>query len=138
MGETYRQLRERHQKEINQFPIVFAFSKQQLSDGVKKAFDLDLNTSASELRSIGCGGFILKKDADALHEMLSRHGKELKEGQQDYNFCYEMFVYEMNDHEFSYTGDLEEVLNACSVTNEELEKSVTLQKALAAARKKCN
>ena len=52
MKETYRELKQRHQKEINDFPIKFAFTPQQLDDGMR-----ELGTS--EIMQIGTGEFMI-------------------------------------------------------------------------------
>ena len=36
MGETYLEMKERHQKEVNDFPMAFAFNKEQLESALQK------------------------------------------------------------------------------------------------------
>ena len=38
--ETYRQMQTRHQKEMNDFPIAFAYDEKQFNDGMNIEVDL--------------------------------------------------------------------------------------------------
>lgn len=134
----YKELKDRQQAEVNAFPMVFAFSRQQLVEGMRK---LDLPPSATDqVCSIGAGGFCRKSDAPRLHEMFRRHRKELwdaiaadKNGQ---GFVYSMFVCELENHEYSYTGDVQDTLDALGITSRVMEKMPQLEKGLLLACRK--
>lgn len=68
----------------------------------RKQADLD------KVYSIGYGGYIQKKDADLLHETRARHDAEMAaaiaEDTTGEGFIYEMFLYELYNHEYGYTG----------------------------------
>lgn len=73
-AETYVQMKERHQKEVNEFPMMWAFNNDQFAQGMKK---LGLQeTDTDKIYRIAPGGFIRKTDADKLDEMFTRHEKE--------------------------------------------------------------
>lgn len=36
LAKAYLDLKERHQKEINEFPMAFAFNEEQLQEALKK------------------------------------------------------------------------------------------------------
>lgn len=50
-------------------------------------------------------------------------------------FVYEMFLYEMDNHEYGYTGDLEDTLDALGMTIEEIAASEKLMAGLEKAKK---
>ena len=76
-AETYVQMKERHQKEVNEFPMMWAFNNDQFAQGMKK---LGLQeTDTDKIYRIAPGGFIRKTDADKLDEMFTRHEKEREE-----------------------------------------------------------
>lgn len=64
--ESYAQMKERQQREVNGFPLAFAFSDRQFAEGMR-ALDLD-PTDKDKIVSIGGGGFIRKADEDAFTE----------------------------------------------------------------------
>lgn len=45
-------------------------------------------------------------------------------------FLYQMFLYELDNHEYGYTGDLEDTLDCLGLTWEELKASPVMLKAL--------
>ena len=55
------------------------------------------------------GGYVQKKDADLLHQTTERHNKEMEaaiaEDKTGEGFIYEMFLYELDNHEYGYTRD---------------------------------
>ena len=132
----YVTLKNKHQKEINDFPFGFAFSESQFNDMMINKFGLTPEDT-DKIYSIGSGGYIRKTDADAMHEMFARHAKEretaIKENKDDY--IYHMFNYELANHEYSYTGDLEDTLDALGLTYEEVKADKIMYEALKRAIK---
>ena len=105
-----------HQKEVNEFPFVFAFSDEQFRKRIKEKWNLDMDNKdhLKQIYSIGAGGFILKSDSKAMHEMFDRHSAERKQFTQNFNHLVEVIKYEMANHEYGYTGDPTDALNALS------------------------
>ena len=133
----YEIMKEKHQKEFDEFPVAFAFSDEQFKEGMKK---LGLNENdIDKVCSIGNGGFIKKTDAKAFNEMFKRFDKEMKKAiENDKNgtgFIKDMFYYELGNHEYIYTYELEETIDALDLTMEEIEKNENLRKGLQLARK---
>ena len=132
----YVALKNKHQKEINDFPFGFAFSESQFNDMMINKFGLTPEDT-DKIYSIGSGGYVRKTDADAMHEMFDRHAKEreiaIKENKDDY--LYHMFNYELANHEYSYTGDLEDTLDALGLTYEEIKADKRMYEALKRAIK---
>lgn len=139
MSETYRQLKNRQQEEFNKFPLGFAFSNSQFKEMMEK-WGLK-ETDTDKIYSIGLGGYVRKSDHAAFHEMLSRHSKEFKqaiaEDKTGEGFIYQMFLYELNNHEYGYTGDESDTLDALGYTVEEINSDERLlhglKKAMEAA-----
>ena len=116
INETYKQMKARHEKEYNaRFdelkPLVFyAFGRDQQNAAIAAYKDAD--GKLDELASAGAG---LMGDYTALKQLinlLDRHADELTEALQNREFSKGAFKYEMANHEYSYTYDDEEVLNA--------------------------
>lgn len=115
--ESYRELRERQQKEFNELPLGFAFSMEQFR-GMMEEWGLDPEKDQDKLYQIPGGGFIQKKDHKHFHEVADRHAAELEAAKKSdtdgTGFLYQMFLYELDNHEYGYTGDLEDtVWNVC-------------------------
>ncbi len=70
---------------------------------------------------------------------MDKHQKEIEEAiEADVDgtgFVYEMFLYEMDNHEYGYTGDLEDTLEALGMTIEEIDGSEKLKAGLEKAKK---
>ena len=134
----YKVLSDRHQREVDAFPFMFAFSQKQFDEGMVERFGLK-PTDTDKILSIGGGGYIRKSDRDALHEMMNRHAAETQAAidadETGEGFVRDMFVYELDNHEYSYTWDLEPTLDALGLTLEEVEADPKLKHGLQEARK---
>lgn len=130
---TYKELKDRQQEEINAFPFIWAFNEKQLADGMRK-LGLNPDTDKDKLCSIGGGGIIRKTDAEAMRAMFERHRRELQEAiaadKTGEGFIYDMFSTELANHEYSYTGDVTDAVNACGLTVEQLNANPALIKGL--------
>lgn len=128
----YQELRDRQQKEFNDFPFMWAFNKKQFAEGMEK---LGLKeTDTDKIYSIGGGGFIRKTDSEALHEMLDRQTAEMKKAIADdptgEGFIYDMFDYELANHEYGYTGSVTDALDCLGMTAEQIEADERLSHGL--------
>jgi len=133
----YSELRQKQQKEVDEFPFGFAFNNEQFKEMMEK-FGLTENDT-DKIYSIGAGGYIRKSDADAMHKMFTRHEQERKQAIENdkdgTNYIYEMFRYELDNHEYCITYDLEPTLRALGLTEEEVNKNPKLLKGLKKALK---
>ena len=131
-------LRKKQQEEFNKLPLGFAFSNEQFAEMMKE-WGLDPDKDTDKIYRLPGGGFIQKKDHSLLHETIDRHKKEMDEAiEADLDgtgFVYEMFLYEMDNHEYGYTGDLEDTLESLGITSEEIESSEKLMAGLEKAKK---
>ena len=138
--ETYQKMRERQQNEYNAFSktcMFFAFSNEQFNEGMKK---LGLNTNDTDkIYSIGLGGFILRTKSKEQFKLLDRFDAErknaIKNDKDGTGFIKEMFEYEMYNHEYGYTRDISDTLDALGITAEEIATNENLSNGFNIARK---
>lgn len=134
----YLELKQKQEKEVNEFPLGFAFSKEQFEEMMKK-FGLDVNDT-DKIYSLGAGGYVKKSDAEAMDNMFLRHAEERQKAIDDdktgTGYIYEMFAYELANHEYCVTYDLDETLDALNLTMEEIKKDKRLMNGLKKALKK--
>ena len=136
----YLKLQNKHNEEFNNFPMMFAFSKESLKEGLVK---LGLNeTDTDKIVSIGYGGFIRKADKEAYVEMTIRQAKERKQAIENDKtgdgYIYQMFLTELNNHEYGYTYDYEDTLNSLGMTIKEINANPVMKKAFEKACSKFN
>lgn len=139
--ETYQELRNRQQQEVNAFPMVFAFSDKQFVEAMRE-LGLDPSETDKIYALPGTGGFYRRSDAPALHEMFDRHERERQEAiaadETGDGFVFQMFRDELANHEYNYTGDLDETIEALGLTVAEINSSPKmlhgLEKAIKAQR----
>lgn len=134
---AYQEMITQHQAEFNNFPMFFAFNNQQFDEGLQK---LGLNpTDTKSVCSFGAGGFYRKADEPKLHEMLDRHHQEIADAiaadLTGDGFIYDMFDYELSNHEYAYTQDLSDTLHALNLTPEEVNADSRFLHALSRATK---
>ena len=133
---AYKELRDRQQKEANAFPFGFAFGNDQFVEMMKKwklchgRDGKPTKNDISKIYSIGYGGFVQKKDAPAFHEMMTRHTKEMDDAiaadPDGTGFIRQMFEYEMFNHEYGLTYDIEDTLDALGLTAEQVKSDERL------------
>lgn len=132
----YEEMTNRHQAEANAFPFGFAYSDKQFLEMMKK-WDLchgqdgrPTKADYEKIFSIGAGGYIRRTDADSLHEMCSRHRKEINDAidadKTGEGFIYDMFRYEMGNHEYGLTFDPDDTLDACGLNMMLVQKNPAL------------
>ena len=135
--ESYQAMQARHQREVNAFPMKWAFNNQQLEQGMR---ELGLNPSqTNEIVGIGGGGFIRRSDRQAFIDMFKRQNAEQKAAlaaqKTGDEYAYQMFLHELGNHEYVITGDLSDTLDACGLSAEQINNDPKLRKALARAIK---
>ena len=126
---TYKELKDRQQAEINAFPFIWAFNENQFADGMRR-LGLDPTADRGQIVHVGGGGYIRKADKKALEDLFTKHRRELQEAiaadKTGDGFIYDMFYTELANHEYSYTGDVTDAVNACGLTVEQLNANPAL------------
>ncbi len=135
--ETYQEMKKRQQEELKKIPIKYAFSDEQLKKGMK---ELGLNENDTDkIVAIGAGGFMKKTDVEAYKEMQKKHNKEfwteIAKDKVGDKFIKNMFLYELNNHEYSYTNDITDTLMSLGLSNKDIEENKNLRTGLILAEK---
>ena len=128
---SYKEMRERHQKEFNELPLGFAFDEAGFERMMKK-WGLK-PTDTDKILRIPCGGFIRKEDEKHIDEVLKRQDREMKEAiaadKDGSGFIFEMFRYELLNHEYGYVyyEAVEQTLDCLGYSEDDLEKDERLE-----------
>ena len=135
---VYAEMKKRHQEEVDALPIYWAFTEERF-DEVLEELGLTKYDTVKLCRAPG-GGFCLARDAQMIADTLIRHRKELEAAIEadatGDDFIKDMFMYELCDHEYTYTCEVEETVEACGFTMEQVENDERLLHGLEAAAKK--
>lgn len=131
--QEYLDLQKKHQKELEDFPIAYAFNDEQLKEALTK-----LNATREECVTVfGHGDIVKRTDAKAFVDMLKRHTEEVKQKlRDDVEFAEAAFLYEMDNHEYAINWSADEDVLACfAITFDDIRKW-GLQMAYDSARNK--
>lgn len=103
----YSELIEKTTKRVNDLPMIYAFSSEQLDNALD-----DLGLSMKDMKGdklirMGFGAFCLKSDLDYVLSELDAVQDMKREFIEDYEHAYDAFFYEMGNHEYhiNYEGD---------------------------------
>ena len=108
-AEAYLNLKKKQEKEMNDFPIAYAFDGKQLEEALDK-----LGATKEECVTVFNMGDIMKKvDVPRYKEMLKHHKEELLEAMKDDDFAEGAFLYEMDNHEYAINWSGDEDVLAC-------------------------
>ena len=130
--QTYSEFAKRQQQELEDFPIAYAFNKEQLEQALEK-----LNAKKEECVTVFGHGDIMKKvDVPAFYAMLKRQKEEMYEALKDEEFAEEAFLYEMDNHEYAINWSGDEDVLACFSLTEKMLHEMNLTGAYSRARKK--
>lgn len=143
MSESYKEMRDRHQAEFNAFAdkyMFFAYDDKQFNEGLAR-FGLTLATpDMKKLVRIESGAYMLRERVPELKaDYERRHAELLAACDADLTgegFLYEMFLWELTDHEYCYTLDPEEAVECTPYTLEEIEADPRLSHALEKAMRR--
>ncbi len=135
MINKYDELTEKHREEFNNFPMAFAFTDKQFEEGMKK---LGLSReNVDKIVPLGGGGFIRKSDVNAFNEMTKRQLEEqrqaIKNDKTGEEFIKDMFYSELNNHEYSYTRELDDTLDALDLKIDDINNNKNLKNGLSLA-----
>lgn len=106
--QEYLDLVERQRKELEEFPIAYAFNGKQLKEAIAQ-----LGATKEEVTTLGYGTVIKRSDIPALDILMENHRHELSEAMKDKDFAYEAFLYEMDNHEYAINFDGDTEVLAC-------------------------
>ena len=118
--DSYDALQKAHQEDISNFPILWLFGKKsdaELAEAISKIGA----KSVDELVGIGGGGYIHKEKKEDFLTMMQNHGEERNKFSSNKNNLVEVIFSEMCNHEYAYTQDPEDTLNALGKTYKDLQ-----------------
>lgn len=130
----YAEMRQWQQAEFDALPIAFAFSNKQF-EKMMVGWGLDPEKDLDKIYRLGnTGGFYKREDKLLIQETFKRLGEELEaaiaEDKTGDGYIYEMFLYELDNHEYGYTMDTEDTLDALDFTAEEVLENPRLKRGL--------
>lgn len=131
MRQAYLDLQEKHRQEINEFPIAYAFSDQQLKEALEK---LGAKSKEECVTVFGHGDIVKRENAKPFLDMLKRHTKETQEAMKDKEFAEAAFRYEMDNHEYAINWDGDDDVLACFGMKYEDLRELGLEDAYRRAR----
>jgi hypothetical protein len=118
--KTYKELKQEHSKNINEFEGLFwAFNESQMNQALEK-----YNASKKDIYSIGCGGFLLRSKLSDFKKMLKKHNAELKQMRENESGLINALVYELQNHEYGYTYDPTSAIEALGMNVENFPKDI--------------
>ena len=131
--QEYLEMRDRHVKDMNDFPIAFAFNEKQLNEALEK---LSVKSIDECCTVHNCGDIIRKRDFKAYKDMVINHAKELSKAMEDPEFAKSAFRYEMDNREYAINWDGDsDVLSCFGWTPESFTKvDISIQNAYLFAR----
>ena len=146
--KTLKELKDTHQKEVNEFGFIFVFAFaekefiEKMSEAIKKRKPkcsgiTTMECIAKHVVSIGAGGYVLKEDVPKMKEMFERHEQERKLFNKNEKNFVNMILDEMNNHEYGYTRDPYDTLIALGKTRNDFKTDEHFKKAWKKAEKKC-
>ena len=132
--ETYQEISERHQREVNELPLYWAFGSEQFRELLKK-LGLTEEEAREQLCSFIGGSIVFIKDVPGIIGVLERHKKEMKEFRKKRKNLKAEMMASMADHEYGYTMDPSETLEALGISPEDLRKDRRLRRTWEEAKK---
>lgn len=108
---NYQELKAKQSKELNDFPLIFAFTNEQLEKGLEK-----LGCTDRDIVSLGGGGFMRKSDQQSYLDMFGRFDAELEAAMGDDQFMVDAIEYELANHEYCITYNPHEALGVLGLS----------------------
>ncbi len=134
----YKEMKKRHQKDLDNFPFFVALKKEQLKNGLKKIGLTEKDQD--KLVLLKNGVCMAKENLKSWGDMLISHQQEkatlIKNDKTGTGFIYDMFFTELNNHEFGYDRDLTRVIEELGYTSQDIENSPALKNGLNLAKEK--
>lgn len=134
---AYAEMKARHQERVNALPIKFAFSMQQFREAME-SWGLTENDT-DKIYKLGGGGFYRREDSQLIFNTFEENEIEQKAAISNdldgSGFIKDMFRYELANHEYCITYDLEPTLDALGLSADDVNASPALLNGLRLARK---
>lgn len=132
----YTILREKQQKEFNEANLLgYAFGDEQFRELMGRwGIDPDNSKELKKVAYVCAGAYILVENIPAYKELTRRQREEfqaaVEEDKTGDGFIHEMFLYELDNHEYGYTGELDDTLDALGYTVDDIMSNPQLKHGL--------
>lgn len=132
----YKELRDRQQKEFDEANLMgYAFGNEQFKALMERwGINPDKEEELKKVAHVYAGAYILVENIPAYKELRSRQTAEFEaavaEDKTGDGFIYEMFLYELNNHEYGYTGDTEDTLEELGYSADDIMNNPQLKHGL--------
>lgn len=124
--ETYKAMKDRHQAEVNKLPLAFAFTHDRFIEKLTEWNITEEEAKNGAIIGIGNAGFIRSSDRDLVISTFERIADERRAAiEADHDgtgYIFQGLKYELINHEYSYTGDAAEAVEAVGLTEEDLKR----------------
>ena len=132
---TYTEFKAYAQTKVNALPIYYAFGIKQFNEMLAKHFNnMTMEDANQKLYGTGNGGYYLRTDAEQIRnafiEIDETQARLIKEDTSGDGFIYQMFLYELANHEYIITQDITETLDAVGISADDLETNPALKHGL--------
>lgn len=129
----YAEMKKAHQERINALPLMFAFSEKQFKEGMER-WGLTENDTDKIYKLGSTGGFYQRKDSTLIFSTFEQNENEMSEAiqadQDGTGFIKDMFLYELANHEYCITYDLEPTLAALNLSEDDVQNDERLMNGL--------
>jgi hypothetical protein len=120
----YLELKKENQKKFDDFAKdniywIFAFSDNEMNEKLN-----ELNLKREDIVSIGVGGFIKKENIKAYNELSKNMTNEIDMIKDDKEELKKAFIYELANHEYCITYDLDDTLDALGIERKTLQDNI--------------
>ena len=136
--EGYRQHRDKTQKESDDFLAkyaFFAFNEAQFAEGLQK-LNIAEADAKDKLAHLLSGCYILKDHKADYLELMKKASEDQRKLFESPLFAYDALLFELENHEYSYTLDEEDALDSLGLSYEEdIAPDVMLAEVFADATK---
>lgn len=131
---TYRKLSDKHEKQVSDLPMHFAFGRKQFNEMMLE-LGLDPENDKDKLcrDSSMPGAYFLKTDVPTIRAAMRRMVEEKYLAMQSPRFLRGALEYELANHEYCITMDESEAIYACGLSYAEFERHKWMRTALAGA-----
>ena len=112
--DVYLEEEQENKQELDDFisdNVFFAFGDEQFNEQLEKR-----GWKLEDVGSIGYNGYCLKENVSKYMEIVNRRSEKLEESKKNDDFFMGMLLYEMSNHEFGYTRDIQDTLDACGIS----------------------
>lgn len=133
----YAEMKEYHQKRINDLPLMFAFNQRQFKEGMERWGLTEDDTD--KIYKLGTtGGFYQRKDSTLIFSTFEQNedemAKAIRADPDGTGFIKDMFLYELANHEYCITYDLEPTLVALGYSEDDVLNDERLLNGLKLAK----